>query len=150
MQSTSLLGSRLHPASHACIVIPTYNEAQNIGPLLDAIFALGLIGLSVIVVDDGSPDGTADIVREKADHSTVHLIEREGKLGLGSAYIAGFQKEMKKYWSSIEKSGKPARKTTKRKVAKPARSAGGKVPKKTAKKVTKKATKKTTKKTAKK
>jgi dolichol-phosphate mannosyltransferase len=76
------------------IVIPTYNEKENIRNIITAIFDLGG-AYDVLVIDDGSPDGTADIVRGMqgearfADH--VHMIERSGKLGLGTAYIAGFK-----------------------------------------------------------
>lgn len=72
------------------IVIPTYNEKENIGKLIRAITALGQTGLEIIVVDDNSPDGTGALVRELTDDYPVHLIERKGKLGIGSAYIRGF------------------------------------------------------------
>lgn len=73
------------------IVLPTYNEAENIGPMLDQLMALPF-GLHVLVVDDRSPDGTAAIVRERmATEPRVHLHERAGKLGLGSAYREGFR-----------------------------------------------------------
>ena len=65
------------------VVIPTYNESQSIGELLTAIKPLDC---DVLVVDDGSPDGTSTIVRRHG----VEVIEREGKQGLGSAYRAGF------------------------------------------------------------
>ncbi|HTM57226.1 MAG TPA: polyprenol monophosphomannose synthase [Candidatus Udaeobacter sp.] len=73
------------------VIVPTYNERENIGPLLDRLMALPL-GLEVLVVDDGSPDGTAAVVRERmAAEPRIHLMERPGKLGLGSAYLAGFR-----------------------------------------------------------
>ena len=73
------------------VVIPTYNERDNIGPLLDQLLALPL-DLEVLIVDDGSPDGTGDLVRARmAGEPRVHLIERPGKMGLGSAYVAGFR-----------------------------------------------------------
>jgi len=73
------------------VIVPTYNEAENILPLLDRLLALPF-GIEVLVVDDNSPDGTGDLVaaRQKAD-PRVHLIRRAGKLGLGSAYVAGFR-----------------------------------------------------------
>lgn len=72
------------------IVIPTYNEAQSIAELVVAVRA-SLPVAHVLIVDDASPDGTADIVRRLASaDSQVHLLERLGKLGLGSAYVAGF------------------------------------------------------------
>jgi dolichol-phosphate mannosyltransferase len=73
------------------VVIPTYNERDNIGPLLDRLLALPL-GLEVLIVDDNSPDGTAEQVRTRmAGEPRVHLIQRPAKLGLGSAYVAGFR-----------------------------------------------------------
>lgn len=76
------------------IVIPTYNERENIELLLKGIFELKVPGLEVVVVDDGSPDGTAEVVKSFAARYPVHLIERAAKLGLGSAYIAGFIKAL--------------------------------------------------------
>jgi dolichol-phosphate mannosyltransferase len=73
------------------VIIPTYNERDNIGGMLDKLLALPY-GLHVLVVDDNSPDGTGDLVRErKAADPRVHLLQRPGKLGLGSAYVAGFR-----------------------------------------------------------
>jgi len=73
------------------IIIPTYNERDNIDPLLERLLALPF-GLEVLVVDDGSPDGTADRVKEWMAKSTrVHLLQRPGKMGLGSAYRDGFR-----------------------------------------------------------
>jgi dolichol-phosphate mannosyltransferase len=65
------------------VVIPTYNEVESIGKILDGLKGLDL---DVLVIDDGSPDGTADLVRMH----NVEVIEREGKQGLGSAYRMGF------------------------------------------------------------
>jgi dolichol-phosphate mannosyltransferase len=65
------------------VVIPTYNEVESIGRILDGLNGLDL---DVLVIDDGSPDGTADLVRMH----NVEVIEREGKQGLGSAYRTGF------------------------------------------------------------
>jgi len=73
------------------VIIPTYNERDNIGGMLDRLLALPY-GLHVLVVDDNSPDGTGDLVLErKAADPRVHLLQRPGKLGLGSAYVAGFR-----------------------------------------------------------
>ena len=73
------------------VIVPTYNEADNIGGLLDRLLALPY-GLHVLVVDDNSPDGTGDLVAErKALDPRIHLLQRPGKLGLGSAYVAGFR-----------------------------------------------------------
>ena len=74
------------------VIIPTYNECENVSAMIDKV--LSLAGeFSVLVVDDGSPDGTAGIVRARqAEYpDRLHLIERSGKLGLGTAYIAGFR-----------------------------------------------------------
>jgi len=75
----------------ALVIVPTYNERENIRRLVDAV--LRQDGrLEVLVVDDGSPDGTGQIVAElEAADSRVHLLEREKKMGLGTAYIAGFR-----------------------------------------------------------
>lgn len=73
------------------VVIPTYNEAENIGRLVPLVLARDP-GLSVLVVDDNSPDGTAAVVKGLPDFGgRVRLLERPGKAGLGAAYIAGFQ-----------------------------------------------------------
>ena len=73
------------------VIIPTYNERENIGPLLDRLLALPF-GLEVLVVDDRSPDGTAELVEERRrQEPRVHLLQRPAKLGLGSAYRDGFR-----------------------------------------------------------
>ena len=73
------------------VIIPTYNEIENISRMIDVVLALDG-GFDMLVIDDGSPDGTAKVVRERQAEfpSRLHLIERAGKLGLGTAYIAGF------------------------------------------------------------
>ncbi len=74
------------------VLIPTYNEKENIAAIIDAVMELP-IPADILVIDDGSPDGTADIVRGKMKEypDRIHLLEREGKQGLGTAYIAGFK-----------------------------------------------------------
>ena len=73
------------------VIIPTYNELENIGTLLDRLLALPH-GLDVLVVDDNSPDGTGDLVAQRmAQEPRVHLLRRAGKMGLGSAYREGFR-----------------------------------------------------------
>ncbi len=74
------------------VIIPTYNEKENIQDILDHILRLKP-GFDALVVDDGSPDGTAELVKERQrEHpERIHLLERSGKLGLGTAYIAGFK-----------------------------------------------------------
>lgn len=74
------------------VIIPTYNEKENIRDIILAVLGLPL-NYEVLIIDDGSPDGTADIVKglQKAYPSNIHLIERQGKMGLGTAYITGFK-----------------------------------------------------------
>ncbi len=80
--------------SKVIVVIPTYNEAENIELMITALLALPVANLGVLIVDDNSPDGTGDIVDTliRQNPERVHAIHRKGKLGFGSAYIAGFQK----------------------------------------------------------
>ncbi len=77
------------------VIIPTYNERENIEPLVTQLLALP-VGLRVIVVDDNSPDGTGAIADRLAVESNgrVGVIHRAGKLGLGTAYIAGFKRAL--------------------------------------------------------
>ena len=75
----------------ALVIVPTYNERFNIGRIVPAILSQDS-SLEVLVVDDGSPDGTGAIADSLAStNQRVHVIHREGKLGLGTAYIAGFR-----------------------------------------------------------
>lgn len=75
----------------ALVIIPTYNEIENINDIIDAVLSQNE-DFDILIVDDGSPDGTGQRVHElKANNNRIHLIEREGKLGLGTAYIAGFR-----------------------------------------------------------
>ena len=75
----------------ALVVIPTYNEAPNLGNIVPQVLAQDP-RLEVLVVDDGSPDGTGQIADRLAqENPRVHALHREGKLGLGTAYIAGFR-----------------------------------------------------------
>ena len=84
------------------VIIPTYNEKENIAGILKAIFSLTQ-GYHVLVIDDGSPDGTANIVRslQKEYDGQLFLEERKGKLGLGTAYIHGFKWSTKKGYEYI-------------------------------------------------
>ena len=89
--------------SDALIIIPTYNEKENIERILRTIFSLEKM-FHVLVVDDGSPDGTAEIVKNLQKEITwgaLHLEERTGKLGLGTAYIHGFKWALKKEYEYI-------------------------------------------------
>lgn len=74
------------------VIIPTYNEIENIDAIIRKVFSLS-VPFDLLIVDDGSPDGTAQAVRtlQLAFGSRLHLLERRGKLGLGTAYIDGFK-----------------------------------------------------------
>jgi dolichol-phosphate mannosyltransferase len=77
--------------SRALVVIPTYNEATNVRDLIPEVLKVDP-SLDVLVVDDKSPDGTADVVKElMASESRLHIIQRNGKSGLGTAYVVGFK-----------------------------------------------------------
>jgi len=96
----------LPAVSDSLVIIPTYNEKENIPRMLDTVMALTPKrgeAFHVLVVDDGSPDGTADLVREaQARHEgRIHLLERSGKLGLGTAYIAGFKWGLEKGYAYL-------------------------------------------------
>ena len=84
------------------VIIPTYNERENIENIIRAVFGLEH-GFHILVVEDGSPDGTANIVRElqKEFPERLHMIERSGKLGLGTAYIAGFKWALERKYEYI-------------------------------------------------
>ena len=88
--------------SDSIVIIPTYNEAQTIGRMIDQIRSLNA-GIDILVIDDGSPDGTADIVKKrvKEGKSGVHIIERSGKQGLGTAYVTGFKYALKQEYRYI-------------------------------------------------
>ena len=87
MNSTSLIDR-----NDSVVIIPMYNEKENAAKIIDAVIALPR-QFDILVIDDNSPDGTANIVKEKQQEypGRVHLIQREGKLGLGTAYITGFK-----------------------------------------------------------
>jgi len=73
------------------VVVPTYNEAENLQRLIDRILEQPA-DLEIVIVDDGSPDGTGRLADEiSAKNPKVHVLHREGKLGLGTAYVAGFR-----------------------------------------------------------
>ena len=81
------------PQNDGVVIIPTYNEIENIRAIIRAVTSLEK-PLDVLIIDDGSPDGTADAVQELMQtelQGRLHLIERKGKLGLGTAYICGFK-----------------------------------------------------------
>lgn len=78
--------------SDSIVIIPTYNEKENIENIIRAIFGLEK-EFDILVIDDGSPDGTADIVKRMQPEfsNRLFIVERQGKLGLGTAYICGFK-----------------------------------------------------------
>jgi len=78
--------------SDSIVIIPTYNEKENIEAIIRAVFSLPK-PFHILIIDDGSPDGTADIVKRLQGEfsESLHMVERKGKLGLGTAYIAGFR-----------------------------------------------------------
>tara|TARA_B100000029_G_scaffold177825_1_gene175205 strand:+ start:5908 stop:6627 length:720 start_codon:yes stop_codon:yes gene_type:complete len=88
---------------NALIIIPTYNEIQNIPILIDRIKELkSSINLEILIIDDGSPDGTAELIEKKQENDPkLHLINRGTKLGLGSAYCLGFNWAIKNKFNFI-------------------------------------------------
>lgn len=75
------------------VVIPTYDEANNLPAIVGELWSLDMDGLEILIVDDDSPDGTGQVADELAEQyeGRFHVIHREGKLGLGTAYLTGFQ-----------------------------------------------------------
>lgn len=88
--------------SDALVIIPTYNEIENIGNIIDAVMALD-DKFDLLVIDDASPDGTQDAVKEKILQygDRVHMETRTGKLGLGTAYIHGFKWALEKGYGYV-------------------------------------------------
>src|SRR5688500_4931844 len=91
--------------SNAIVIIPTYKERENIRAIIDAVFGLPK-DFHVLIVDDNSPDGTAQIVEElqryyNSSEVRLHLVKRPGKLGLGTAYITGFRYAIEKGYDYI-------------------------------------------------
>ncbi len=85
----------------ALVIIPTYNERENLVPLLKQIFSEGL-PLEVLIIDDNSPDGTGAVADEiAASDPRVHTMHRAGKMGLGSAYVAGFQYALERDYNAV-------------------------------------------------
>jgi dolichol-phosphate mannosyltransferase len=89
------------PLVKALVIIPTYNERENVEPLLTRIFAEQL-PLEVLIVDDNSPDGTGAIADQMAARDPrVHVLHRPGKAGLGSAYVAGFRHALARDYDAV-------------------------------------------------
>lgn len=85
----------------ALVVIPTYNERENLDPLLRRVFAQGL-PIEVLIIDDNSPDGTGAMADElAAADPRVHVMHRAGKMGLGSAYVAGFRYALERDYDAV-------------------------------------------------
>jgi dolichol-phosphate mannosyltransferase len=84
------------------VIIPTYNEIENIQAIIEKVLSLAPV-FDLLIVDDGSPDGTAANVKklQQAHPERIHLLERKGKLGLGTAYIAGFKYALAKSYEYI-------------------------------------------------
>ena len=84
------------------VIIPTYNEKENIGKIIPAVLKLD-VDFDILIIDDNSPDGTAEIVKSLQVKYTdrLHLLSREGKLGLGTAYIKGFKWALERNYSYI-------------------------------------------------
>lgn len=88
---------------NSLVIIPTYNEKENVAAIIDAVMCLDY-AFEVLIVDDGSPDGTADIVKNLQSNkytNRLHIEERKGKLGLGTAYIHGFKWALAKNYEYI-------------------------------------------------
>ena len=88
--------------SDSLIIIPTYNEKENVAKMIRKVFSLDK-GYHVLIVDDGSPDGTADVVKRLQNEFSqeLHIEERAGKLGLGTAYIHGFKWSLKRDYNYV-------------------------------------------------
>ena len=84
------------------IIIPTYNEKANIEKLINDIQLQNIENLDILIIDDNSPDGTGKIIKNlQKDNDNIFIIEREGKLGLGTAYIRGFKYALENNYDQI-------------------------------------------------
>lgn len=88
--------------ANSLVIIPTYNERENIEKIVRRVFSLPK-EFEMLIIDDGSPDGTAEIIKKLQDEfeQRLHLIERSGKLGLGTAYIKGFKWALERHYEYI-------------------------------------------------
>ncbi len=88
--------------SDSIVIIPTYNEKENIESIIEAVFSLEK-DFHILIVEDNSPDGTADIVKglQKKHPESLNILERKGKLGLGTAYLAGFNWSLERDYQYI-------------------------------------------------
>ena len=88
--------------ARALVIVPTFNELESIEEVTQRLFAATSGTVDLLVVDDGSPDGTADFVKQlAAGNPHIHLIERSGKQGLGTAYVAGFRWAMERGYDAV-------------------------------------------------
>lgn len=93
-----------HPTGGArsLVIVPTFNEVESVPEVTERLFAATAGTVDLLIVDDGSPDGTAALVKEMArDRTDIHLIEREGKQGLGTAYVAGFRWAIERGYDAV-------------------------------------------------
>ena len=92
----------MQTTSDSIVIIPTYNERENIENIIRAVFSLEK-SFHILIIEDGSPDGTADIVKQlqKEFPEQLFMVERKGKLGLGTAYIAGFKWALEHHYEYI-------------------------------------------------
>jgi dolichol-phosphate mannosyltransferase len=89
------------PFDQTLIIIPTYNEIDNIDKMIRTLFSL-YPTISLLIIEDGSPDGTAQVVKNlMSEFNQLYIIERQGKLGLGTAYITGFKYALEKNYQYI-------------------------------------------------
>lgn len=88
----------------ALVIVPTYNERESIAEIARRLFDSAGSRVDLLVIDDGSPDGTAEIVKQlQGGSDQIHLLQRDGKLGLGSAYKTGFAWALQRgYWAAVE------------------------------------------------
>ena len=90
------------PERDALVITPTYNERESIPELVRRLFAATGDRVDLLVIDDGSPDGTADLVKElQANDARIHLEQRAGKMGLGTAYVKGFQWAIERGYEAV-------------------------------------------------
>ncbi|MDQ2890898.1 MAG: polyprenol monophosphomannose synthase [Gemmatimonadota bacterium] len=86
------------PIEHVLVIVPTYNERDNVSRIVPMVLAQDP-RIDVLIVDDGSPDGTGQVVCEMAgSNARIHLLERERKMGLGTAYLAGFRWAIERHY----------------------------------------------------
>jgi dolichol-phosphate mannosyltransferase len=89
------------PWNKSLIIIPTFNEIDNIERMIKTLFGL-YPEVSLLIIEDGSPDGTAQVVKDlQSEFNGLHMIERQGKLGLGTAYITGFKWALNKGYDFV-------------------------------------------------